>query len=481
MDPTTTAPTPTPSSYLHSSTFFSPPLHPQRKRAPLLLPLATKDRKRKHASPPLDPTAKQALSRILTTEAAVLRVGRRAAAAMANAKSKRRLWPRAVLEALDEAIAHGRWEAALQIFSLLRNQVWYKPRSQTYARLIALLGKCGRAKEANEIFHFMRSEGFKPTIDVYTSLAGAYGGAGLLEEAFQIMDEMKTVLQSQPDEYTYTVLINACVRLKQFDHIPRLLDEMTYVGVESNIVTYNSIVDGYGKAGLLEDMECFLHNMLEEAKCIPDLYTMNSVLWSFGNKGKIDEMERWYGEFQLMGIEPDVQTLNILIKSYGNFHAYRKMISVLRYMNKRFFTPTVVTYNSIIECFGRNGQIEKMEYYFRLMKIKGIKPNSRTYCSLVNSYRKDGMLYKISGVIRQTENSDVTLDTPFFNCVINAFGKAGEVGIMEEMFSLMKEKGCKPDMITFETMIQVYDSCGMVEAAYSLRMKTKEMGKKLLE
>lgn len=324
----------------------------------------------------------------------------------------------------------------------------------------------------------MHSEGFKPTIDVYTSLAGAYGHGGLVEEAFQILDEMK-ILQSPPDKYTYTVLINACVRLRRFDKVQHLLAEMSYVGIESNIVTYNSIIDGYGKAGLLEELECFLSNMLEEAKCIPDLYTMNSVLWAFGNKGKIDEMERWYGEFQIMGIEPDVQTFNVLIKSYGKVCDYGKMILVLKYMNKRFFTPTVVTFNLLIECFGRNGEIEKMEYYFRLMKIKGIKPNSITYCSLVNAYSKAGMLYKISGVIRQTENSDVILDAPFFNCVINAFGKAGQVKIMEEIFSLMKKKTCKPDITTFETMIRVYDSCG-IEAAKSLKMKMNEVENKLL-
>lgn len=77
--------------------------------------MATKDRKRKHKDQLSEDSTNEGLSRILRTEAALLGIGRKAAAAMANAKSKRRLSPRAVLEALDEAIANGRWDSALEV------------------------------------------------------------------------------------------------------------------------------------------------------------------------------------------------------------------------------------------------------------------------------------------------------------------------------------------------------------------------------
>ncbi|KAJ0962131.1 hypothetical protein J5N97_029959 [Dioscorea zingiberensis] len=413
---------------------------------------------------------KKDLSRILRTEAAVLGVERKS-----GSGKHRNLWPRAVLEALDDAIANNRWESALKIFGLLRKQHWYTPKGQTYARLLMMLGKCRQPDMAASLFQVMLSEGFKPTLDVYTSLVGAYGYSGLLDKAFETLDEMKAISDYKPDVHTYTILISCCCKLHCFDQIPTLLTEMSYLGVECNVVTYNTIIDGYGKAGMLEEVEVSLSEMLESGSCLPDIFTMNSVIGTHGKRGKIDKMEDWYNEFQHMGIEPNVNTFNILIRSYGLAGLYEKMDTVLKFMEKRFFSPTVVTFNIIIDCFGRVGNIEKMEQFFRSMKYRGLKPNSVTYCSLVSGYSKSGLLEKIPLIIRQIENSDVILDTTFFNSVINAYGQAGDINIMEEMFSLMKEKKCIPDRITFATMILAYSKRGMVEAAQELKIEMHKM------
>lgn len=444
----------------------------RRKRPPVFLVRAAK---RRSPSKGLQKEPKRALSRILRTEAAILGVERKAGSAKYT-----NLWPRAVLEALDDSISNNRWETALKIFGLLRKQHWYEPKSQTYAKLLTMLGKCKQPEHATLLFRVMLSEGLRPTVDVYTSLVGAYGHSGLIEQAIHTIDEMKTISDCKPDAYTYTVLINCCSKLHRFDQIPALLAEMSYLQIDCSTVTYNTIIDGYGKAGMLEEMENYLSDMLESGKCLPDIFTMNSIIWAYGNSGRIDKMERWYEEFQHMDIEPNVQTFNILIKSYGKAGTYEKMGLVMKFMKKRFFPPNVVTFNLVIECFGKIGNIEKMEYFFQMMKIQGVKPNSITYCSVVSGYNKAGLLDKVPAVIRQAENTDVVLDTPFFNCVISAYGQAGEVKIMEEMFLLMKEKNCKPDYITFATMIQAYNALGMDEAARELETKLHKIENKLL-
>ncbi|XP_074573297.1 uncharacterized protein LOC141829670 [Curcuma longa] len=421
-------------------------------------------KRRRTARKGLQQNAQLDLSRILRTEAAVLGVERKAGSAKFT-----RLWPRAVLEALDNSISANQWESALKIFGLVRRQHWYQPISRTYARLLTMLGKCRQPDHATSLFRVMLSEGLKPTLDVYTSLVGAYGHSGLLDKAISTLEEMNAISDCEPDAHTYTVLISGCCKLRHFELIPQLLMEMSYLGIEPNTVTHNTIIDGYGKARMLEEMESHLSNMLETGKCLPDIYTMNSFVWAYGNNGRIEDMEKWYDEFQHMGIEPDIQTFNILIKSYGKVGMFEKMGLVMNFMKKRFFSPDTITFNIIIECFGRVGNIEKMEYYFRLMKIQGVKPNSVTYCSVISGYSKAGLLEKVPAIIRQTENTDVVLDAPFFNSVIAAYGQARELKIMEEMFALMKEKHCAPDRVTFATMIRAYSDMGMHEDSNKLK------------
>ncbi|XP_078438022.1 LOW protein: PPR containing protein [Wolffia australiana] len=406
-------------------------------------------------------SSSQELSKMLREEAAIEGMERKAV----TGKSTRRLWPKAVLGALDDAVGEGRWESALQIFSLLRKQKWYTPIGRTYARMMMMLGKCGQPRHASSLFQIMLSEGLRPTPDVYTALVSAYACNSLWDEAFAMIDEMKSMPSCNPDIYTYTILLNSICKLGRFDLIARAFLDMEKLGIRPNVVTYNIIIDGFGKAHRLVDMEKSLYQMIESGDCTPDQRTMNSVLWAFGDSRRIEEMERRYDEFQSMGIEPDATTFNILIRSYGRAGMLSKISLVMDFMKRRFFSPTVVTFNSVIECFGSAGEIEKMEEIFRKMKFQGVKPNSITYCSLVSGYRKAGLLEKIPLILRQIENSDVKLDSTFFNCVISAYGQAGEVKIMEEMFLLMREKHCQPDQITIATMIQAYDKAGVSEVA----------------
>lgn len=58
----------------------------------------------------LQKCSKKNLSRILRTEAAIKAIERKANSAKYN-----NLWPKAVLEALDDAIKENRWESALKV------------------------------------------------------------------------------------------------------------------------------------------------------------------------------------------------------------------------------------------------------------------------------------------------------------------------------------------------------------------------------
>ncbi|KAF9675565.1 hypothetical protein SADUNF_Sadunf09G0045400 [Salix dunnii] len=418
----------------------------------------------------IDPTStglqrqsKKELSRILRTEAAIKAIEQKA-----NSKKYNNLWPKAVLEALDEAIKENQWESALKIFELLRKQHWYEPRTRTYTKLLMMLGKCRQPEEGSLLFEVLLSDGLKPTVDVYTALVSAYGKSGQLDKAFSIVVEMKAFSECKPDVYTYSVLISCCIKLHRFELIRGVLAEMSYIGIECSTVTYNTIIDGYGKAKMFEEMENTLTDMIESGSSAPDLFTFNSIIGAYGRSGLIDKMEKWYTEFQLMGLRQDIKTFNILIKSYGKAGMYGKMRSVLEFMEKRFFAPSIVTHNIIIETFGKAGDIKTMEEYFNKLKHLGIKPNTVTYCSLVSAYSKAGHIKKVDSILRQVENSDVILDTPFFNCVISAYGRAGDVEKMSKLFLGMEERKCKPDSITFATMIQAYNAQGMIEAAQGM-------------
>ncbi|KAL9231245.1 hypothetical protein vseg_006496 [Gypsophila vaccaria] len=425
--------------------------------------------------------SKKELSHILRTEAAIAAVVSKSGVS----KKHTNLWPKALLQALHDAILTYRWQAALKIFGLLRKQRWYEPRRLTYTKLISMLAKCRQPHHASLLFDLMLSDGLSPSVDVFTALVSAFSLSSLFPLAFATIADMKSVYLCKPNVHTYSILLNSCVKYRRFDLVPPILSEMSFLGIHCSTVTYNTLLDGYGKAGLFPDMERFLSDMIDTAQCHPDVFTLNSIVSSYGNHGQIDKMERWYEEFQVMGITPDVRTFNILIRSYGKAGMFNKMESILHFMNQRCFSPTLVTFNTLIDIYGRAGNIQRMDQLFLKMKHQGMKPNTVTYCSLVNAFSRAGKLYRVDTILRQIHNSDVVLDTPFFNCLLSAYGRSGNIDKMKVLFLEMKENYCEPNHITFATMIQAYNAKGMTQDAQDVESMMLAMrstsGPKLLE
>ncbi|XP_057479768.1 pentatricopeptide repeat-containing protein At5g48730, chloroplastic isoform X2 [Actinidia eriantha] len=391
--------------------------------------------------------------------------------------NSKKLLPRTVLEALHERITALRWESALKVFELLREQLWYRPNSGIYIKLIVMLGKCKQPERAHALFQAMVDEGCVVNHESFTALLSAYSRSGLFDKAFSLLELMKNSPDCKPDVYTYSILIKSCLQFFAFDKVDGLLSDMASQGIKPSTITYNTLIDAYGKAKKFAKMESTIVEMLHEGQCEPDAWTMNSTLRAFGSSGQIETMEKCYEKFQSAGIQPNIKTFNILLDSYGKTGNYEKMSAVMEYMQKYHFSWTLVTYNIVIDAFGRAGDLKQMEFLFRLMQSERIKPNCVTLCSLVKAYGEAGKAEKIGGVQRFIENSDVTLDIVFFNCLVDAYGMMGCFAEMKGVLEMIETKGCKPDRITYRTMIKAYTIGGMTSHAKELREFLASSGK----
>lgn len=136
----------------------------------------------------------------------------------------------------------------LQVFELLREQLWYRPNSGMYIKLIVMLGKCKQPEKAYELFQDMIDEGCAVNHESYTALLSAYSRSGLFDKAFSLLEQMKNTPECRPDVHTYTILIKSCLHVFAFDKVDALLSDMETQGLRPSIVTYNILIDAYGKA-----------------------------------------------------------------------------------------------------------------------------------------------------------------------------------------------------------------------------------------
>ncbi|ERN01986.1 hypothetical protein AMTR_s00045p00075400 [Amborella trichopoda] len=358
---------------------------------------------------------------------------------------------------------------------MLREQPFYQPREGTYIKLLILLGKSAQPEQAQRLFGLMNEEGLEPTSELYTALLAAYCRSRLIDQAFLILEKMKTLPLCQPDIYTYTNLIKACVEAFRFELVDRLLAEMSDRGITPNTVTLNVVLGGYGKAGMFDKMEELLSKMLESSSCNPDVWTMNIILGLFGNVGQVEEMERWYERFRSIGISPETRTLNILIGAYGKKKMYDKMTAVMEYMRKLSYPWTSSTYNNIIEAFADSGDAKHMELAFDQMRAEGMKPDTKTFCCLINGYSNAGLFHKVVTIIRLAEKLEIVPNTTFFNSVISACAKAEDLMEMERVYARMRDKKCAPNDETYMIMTGAFEREGMRDKVLDLNEERERM------
>ena len=358
-----------------------------------------------------------------------------------------------------------------QVFEMLKEQPFYHPKEGTYMKLIVLLGRSGQPARAHQLFDEMLQQGCQPTPELYTALVGAYCRSGLLDEALQLLNDMKGSPLCQPDVYTYSTIIKACVDATRFDLIDVMYKDMAERSIAPNTVTQNIVLSGYGKAGRLDDMERVLSDMLDSTACKPDVWTMNIILSLFGNGGQVELMEKWYEKFRSYGIEPETRTLNILIGAYGKKRMYDKMSAVMEYMRKLAFPWTTATYNNVIEAFAEAGDAKNMEHTFNQMRSEGMKPDTKTFCCLINGFSKAGQFHKVVGMVKLAERLDVPANTSFHNAILGACARADDLMEMERVFRHMKHTQCEPDAVTYSILVEAYRKEGMTDKIYALHQE----------
>ncbi|XP_010914763.1 pentatricopeptide repeat-containing protein At3g06430, chloroplastic [Elaeis guineensis] len=384
-------------------------------------------------------------------------------------------WVSTVTEALAEKIQKKQWQEALEVFEMLKEQPFYHPKEGTYMKLLVLLGKSGQAYRAQELFDSMVEEGLEPTSELYTALLAAYGRGDLLDEAFSVLNKMKTLPLCQPDAYTYSTLIKACVEASRFELVDSLYQDMSDRSITPNTVTQNIVLSGYGKAGKFDEMEEVLSGMLESTTCKPDVWTMNIILSLFGNRGEVDLMEKWYERFRGFGIEPETRTFNILIGAYGKRRMYDKMTSVMEYMRRLAFPWTTSTYNNVIEAFADVGDAKNMEHAFNQMRAEGMKADNKTFCCLIKGFSNAGLFHKVVSSIQLAERFEIPANSSFYNAVISACAKAGDLMEMERVFERMKDRHCAPNSTTYSILVDAYRKEGMTDKIYDLEQENPKM------
>lgn len=366
----------------------------------------------------------------------------------------------------------GHLEDAIKIFTCMPKSL--KPNLNIFCTMIDIYSKLNLFSEAENLYTELKSSDVKLDMIAFSIIVRMYVKSGSLKEACLVLDIMQGQKNIVPDVYLlrdmlriyqrcdmndkladlyykvlkngelwdeemYNCVINCCANALPVDEHSRLFDEMLRQGFSPNTVTFNVILNAYGRSGLFE-----------KAK---------KVFWMAKKQGLVD-----------------IISYNTLIAAYGKNKYLKNMSATVRKMQFDGFSVSLEAYNCMLDVYGKEGEMDKFRSVLQRMRSSNCVSDHYTYNILINIYGKQGWIDEVAGVLAELKECGIGPDLCSYNTLIKAYGIAGMIEDAVGLIKEMRQNGIEPDRITYINLINAFKKNDMFLEAVKWSLWMKQLG-----
>ncbi|KAI0493016.1 hypothetical protein KFK09_027292 [Dendrobium nobile] len=349
------------------------------------------------------------------------------------------------------------WQRAWEIFNWFKSKGCYELNVIHYNIMLRVLGMARKWNLMWSLWNEMQCESIIPTNATYGTLINAYSKGGLKREALMWLCEMYKQ-GVKPDEVTMGTVVQAYKKAGEFckaeDFFKRWSMAMDYAPRTHNsysLYTYNTLIDTYGKAGLLAEASDTFAQMLSQG-IVPDTVTFNTIIHICGNHERFEEVVSLVEMMDELQCYPDTRTYNILISLYAKCDDIAQATSYFKKMKDADLVPDIVSYRTLLYALSVRCMVQDAESLIMEMEIKGLEIDEYTQTALTRMYVKVGTLEQSCAWFEKFCDK---MSSECYAANIDAFGEKGVLFLAEKAFSHCTER-CKLSVLVFNVMIKAY-------------------------
>ncbi|XP_057491695.1 pentatricopeptide repeat-containing protein At5g67570, chloroplastic isoform X1 [Actinidia eriantha] len=360
-----------------------------------------------------------------------------------------------IVEGLGE---RGQWRQALSVVEWVyssKEHRHYKSRF-VYTKLLAVLGKGRRPREALQIFDLMREDcQIYPDMAAYHSVAVTLGQAGFLKELLNVVEcmrekpvkRMKNMRRKnwdpclQPDVVVFNAVLNALVPSHQWKGVSWVFEQLRKNGLRPNGATY----------GLA--MEVMLRS------------------------GKFDLVHEFFRKMRRSGEAPKALTYKVLVRAFWEEGKVDEAVQAVRDMERRGVLGTACVYYELACCLCNNGRWqEALLEVEKLKKLPRTKPLEVTFTGMIMSSMNGGHVHGCISIFQHIKDR-YAIDIGIINAMLKVYGMNDMFSKAKELFEETKRvksdsnqsldgfgSSLTPDAYTYSTMLEA--SAGALQWEY---------------
>ncbi|GAB2300668.1 hypothetical protein Dimus_034702 [Dionaea muscipula] len=162
--------------------------------------------------------------------------------------------------------------------------------------------------------------------------------------------------------------------------------EITSRGLNHDVITYNSLIQGYiGLSNVSKSLE--LYETMKNKGIKPTLRTYHPLISGCCKMG-LPMVEKIYGDMMCFNVAPDRVIYNSLIHAYVEHGDLDRATAFRDEMMNQRIDLDKMTYNSLIWGYLKVGKVQQVMDLVNDMKARGLILKADTYTVLIDGYCK---------------------------------------------------------------------------------------------
>ncbi|KAK9949209.1 hypothetical protein M0R45_004742 [Rubus argutus] len=349
---------------------------------------------------------------------------------------------------------------ALRLFTQINSLESVRPDHYTLSAAVTACANCRDVVFGTQLHASAIRSGLRAYPHVANPLLSLYAKAEDLKSVKWVFDEIEN-----PDVYSWTTLLSACMKLGHVDYACDVFDKMPPKG---SVAIWNAMITGCAENGSEEvafSLFCEMHKM--DVK--HDNYSLASVL-SLCSLEALGFGRQVHSLVIRTGFLGRASVVNALLTMYFNCRSVSDAFEVFEDAEENVVCDQI-TFNVMIDGLVSVGRDEEALRMFEGMQDACLRPTDLTFISVMSSCSAARVANHVHA---QAIKLGFEAFTSVSNAAINMYSGCGDLQAAYLVFRILEEK----DLITWNTMISTYAQVNNSELAILIYLQMQRVGEK---
>ncbi|GMH07949.1 hypothetical protein Nepgr_009789 [Nepenthes gracilis] len=273
-----------------------------------------------------------------------------------------------------------------------------------------------------------------------------------------------------PSDECYMLLLDELNRIRDFERIRSLLEEMICDMSDNGISSFsacNRVIEYLAKAEKLEVSFCCFKKVHEAGLKI-DTQTYNSLITLFLNKGLPYKALEIYESMEATGCSLDSSTYEMMIPSLAKSGRLDAAVKLFQEMKGKNFRPSFSIFATLVDSMGKAGRLDTSMKFYTEMQGFGHRPSATLFVSLIESHIKAGKLEAALRFWEEMKRAGFRPNYGLYTMIVESHAKSGKLEIAMSVFQDMEKAGFLPTPSTYSSLLEMHATSGQVDSAMRL-------------